>query len=86
MSVADGDCQYCGNEHATMCPRIKALEFAEDGVTVRRVEFFAPNEYSPVSYPPTDDGRRYAGVSPRDLFGTVENPKRLLGAEDWRHG
>jgi hypothetical protein len=36
-------CQYCGNFHTTVCPRVKAIEY--DGAMIKRVEFFAPNEY-----------------------------------------
>ena len=33
-------CPFCGSNHNQLqCPRVKAVEFAEDGMTVRRVEF-----------------------------------------------
>jgi len=28
--------------HETTCPRIKAIEYQADGVTVKRIEFHAP--------------------------------------------
>lgn len=38
-------CPHCGMIHDTTCPRIKAMEYHQDG-TIRRVEF-----HSPASYP-----------------------------------
>lgn len=36
-------CRWCGQQHQSIqCPRVKAVEFAADGETVRRVEFFSP--------------------------------------------
>jgi hypothetical protein len=39
-------CQYCGLIHEAKCPNVKAIEYHPDG-TVKRVEFFAPNDYGP---------------------------------------
>jgi hypothetical protein len=36
------NCPHCGMIHQTTCPRIKAIEYNQDGVTVKRVEFHAP--------------------------------------------
>lgn len=33
-------CLYCGNVHQGICTRVKSIEYADDGVTVRRVEFY----------------------------------------------
>lgn len=38
-------CRWCGTYHGTACPRVKAFEFHADGITLKRVEFFAPNDY-----------------------------------------
>lgn len=52
------NCMYCGNIHQGVCARVKSIEYAEDGVTVRRVEFHAPQLsqlYAPelnIGYPP----------------------------------
>lgn len=35
-------CPHCGLVHETTCPRIKAIEYQADGVTVKRIEFHAP--------------------------------------------
>lgn len=35
-------CAHCGLIHETTCPRIKAIEYHEDGVTVKRIEFHEP--------------------------------------------
>ena len=32
-------CQYCGKYHPGICPRIKSVEYHDNG-TVRRVEFY----------------------------------------------
>lgn len=34
-------CQHCGMIHDTTCPRIKALDYYQDG-TIKRVEFHSP--------------------------------------------
>jgi len=38
-------CRWCGHFHGDLCPQVKALEYAEDGETVKRVEFFAPVDH-----------------------------------------
>ena len=40
-------CRWCGMTHGPRCPSVKALEYHPDG-TVKRVEFFAPNDYPPI--------------------------------------
>lgn len=37
-------CPHCGTSHTTTCPRIRAIEYHQDG-TVKRVEF---HTYAPV--------------------------------------
>jgi hypothetical protein len=40
------ECRWCGVAHPkTICPRVKAIEYQDDGVTVKRVEYFAPVDY-----------------------------------------
>ena len=41
-------CRWCSHIHGDICPHVKALEFAEDGVTVTRVEFMTPNDHPPI--------------------------------------
>lgn len=36
-------CRWCGQLHVGVCSRVKSIEYAEDGTTVVRVEFFEPN-------------------------------------------
>lgn len=45
-------CRWCGRMHGPLCPSVKAIEFEADGVTVKRVEFFCPNDYAPVGMQP----------------------------------
>ncbi len=40
-------CGWCGMIHGPRCPSVKAMEFHPDG-TVKRVEFFAPNDFPPL--------------------------------------
>lgn len=35
-------CRWCGWTHGTLCPSVRAIEFFEDGLTVKRVEFHPP--------------------------------------------
>jgi hypothetical protein len=52
------ECPYCGAIHGPKCPLVKAFEYHQDG-TVKRVEFYAPNDYGPL----------YSSASP--LFTTT---------------
>lgn len=55
-------CVYCGgvaHKDIESCPRISAIEYFKDGVTVRRVEFFAPGMPSAVL---SRDGFTYESV------------------------
>ena len=55
------ECIHCGNIHQGKCPRIKAIEYYENG-GIKRVEYFGDNENlpmlptygfpKPVTYPP----------------------------------
>lgn len=42
-------CRWCGMLHEAVCPKVKAIEYAEDGVTVKRVEFLVPTDYAAIS-------------------------------------
>jgi hypothetical protein len=45
MSLADVKCPWCGyKQHAGKCPLVKAIDYHEDGKTLRRVEFFSPSD------------------------------------------
>lgn len=47
-------CHYCGAlAHDGLCPRIAAIEYFEDGVTIKRIEFHAPQTPSLDLFPPT---------------------------------
>jgi hypothetical protein len=35
-------CQWCGGYHQSFCPRVKAIEYQNDGIFIKRVEFWPP--------------------------------------------
>ena len=37
--VSVGNCPHCGMLHSTTCPRIKSIEYFQDGITVKKIEF-----------------------------------------------
>ena len=39
------NCRWCNQAHGPKCPLVKAIEFHEDGITVKRVEFLTPSDY-----------------------------------------
>lgn len=41
MPPSTSPCQHCGMTHYQTCPRIKAIEYHDNG-TVKRVEFHEP--------------------------------------------
>jgi hypothetical protein len=44
-------CPYCGNIHQSVCPRVKAFEYHQDG-TIKRVEFHAgAPSFTPAQWP-----------------------------------
>ena len=55
VDILPPDCEHCGamRGHAGMCPRVKAIEYYEDG-KVKRVEYHPIGEISAVGYPPFD--------------------------------
>lgn len=46
-------CPHCGMIHQATCPRIKAIEYNQDG-TVKRVEFHAPQPVAGLTIPMQD--------------------------------
>lgn len=38
-STVKKPCQFCGTHHYSMCPKIKAIDYFEDG-TIKRLEFY----------------------------------------------
>ncbi len=47
-------CPYCNGIHAGVCPRVKAIEYHENG-NVKRVEFLTPGDYmAPLHSSPFD--------------------------------
>lgn len=42
-------CEHCGLVHETTCPRIKAIEYHENGI-VKRVEFVTDADRRPVHH------------------------------------
>jgi hypothetical protein len=51
------NCRFCGKDHGARCPDVKAIEYAEDGVTVRRVEFVTAADFlAPLTAVPLSAG------------------------------
>jgi hypothetical protein len=51
------NCRFCGMSHGIRCPSVKAIEYFEDGVTVKRVEFMTASDYyQPAPYNPVNSG------------------------------
>lgn len=48
----DDACRWCGFTHGPQCPVVKSIEFYEDGVTVKRLEYRAASDrlLGPVTY------------------------------------
>lgn len=44
--IEDYNCAHCGMMHQGQCPRIKAIEYYENG-TVKRVEYLTPADSMP---------------------------------------
>lgn len=61
-------CPHCGLQHVTTCYRIKAIEYASDGVTVIRIEFHEPKPVLPAAAPPIGTGTVIGGFA-----GTLHN-------------
>lgn len=56
-------CEWCGCIHSGKCPQVKAIQYHKDG-TVKRVEFFAPNDYvAPVVVKPFEPSQPRVGVT-----------------------
>lgn len=49
MTLAiNNSCPYCGSIHSTVCHKVKAIEYYQDG-TVKRVELMTPSDqYTPI--------------------------------------
>ena len=45
MSTTITECRFCGQSHGMRCPSVKAIEYFEDGVTVKRVEFMTAPDF-----------------------------------------
>jgi hypothetical protein len=73
-------CRWCGMIHGPRCQNVKAMEFHEDG-TLRRVEFFAPNDWL-APPPPVTKGWRVQFALARGarekLAEGVERPSLLV--------
>lgn len=35
-------CMYCGLHHETVCPRVSAITYWPDGITIKRIDFHTP--------------------------------------------
>ena len=45
MTIQIKNCRFCGRDHDALCPSVKAIEYFEDGMTVKRVEFKGASDY-----------------------------------------
>jgi hypothetical protein len=45
MTTSITNCRFCGMSHGIRCPSVKAIEYFEDGITVKRVEFMTASDY-----------------------------------------
>jgi hypothetical protein len=72
--MTERPCRWCGFTHGTLCPAVKSIEFADDGVTVRRVEF-----HSPVPVQGSFKGMNLIGCTcpPNSVCGNVACPRRV---------
>jgi len=51
-------CPFCGGEHEGVCPKVAAIEYAEDGKTMNAVHFFPPPAPLTVQTPEPDASYR----------------------------
>lgn len=59
------ECRWCGETHLKgICPKVKVIEFAEDGETVRRVEFMTTRDCMPANGWPIQSYGPAIGVRP----------------------
>lgn len=56
-------CRWCGVMHGPLCPQVKAIEFDETGLIVRRVEFHGPQPWNP-NFLLTGDPKFTAAAAP----------------------
>jgi hypothetical protein len=55
--------------HKGMCPRVKSVEFADDGVTLRKVEFHGPVPWTPQSqYGGAPINQPWQGIVPHNTI------------------
>jgi len=47
MATTITECRFCGMSHGLRCPSIKAIEYFDDGITVKRVEFMTVADFHP---------------------------------------
>ena len=40
--TAPAVCRWCGMLYGAFCPSVRSIEFFDDGVTIKRVEFHSP--------------------------------------------
>lgn len=77
------NCRFCGQSHGLRCPSVKAIEYFEDGVTVKRVEFVTAADYS-TSYA-NPDPNRHLPSNPvpwpytSTTWGAGDKPSELIG-------
>ena len=84
MNAADAvQCHWCGAIHGPRCPAVKSLEYHANGA-VKRVEFYAPNDFAPklgdsfapapVHVPPIPRWEWHPTIPPTPIITSVCGP------------
>ncbi len=65
VPLTDGTaCRWCGEEHGTRCPWVKAYEFSSGDDRITRVEFLTPTDCGPPQRSETDEPAPYEKLKP----------------------
>ena len=78
------NCRWCGSIHGPLCPSVKAIEYDETGLIVRRVEFHSPQPFNPpFGWPWSSWGDpRFTAAAPQPAGWNVDKDGFTI---DWSH-
>lgn len=76
-AAEDETCAWCGARHVGVCPRVAAIEYQADGLTVKAVHFFPPPPAAAASVPESDDAYRKR-LEAAILVGTVHRGRLII--------
>jgi hypothetical protein len=69
-------CPYCGTDHTTICPRIRAISYFADG-TVQQVEFFDPPRHQHQTWSDWPGDPRIGASTPHPTpYAALNGPPR----------